>query len=203
VTKLVKICGLSDAAGVAAAVAAGADAVGFVFASSVRRVSAEQAAAIAGDVPPHVLKVAVMHHPDAALWREVERIFRPDVLQTDADDFEYLEVAPDILRWPVLREGGRAPAAPPGGPFVYEGRTSGRGERVDWDLAAALAKRGSMILAGGLTSRNVALAIAQVAPWGVDVSSAVESAPGIKDPERIRAFVAAVRAAEARQGATA
>jgi phosphoribosylanthranilate isomerase len=202
VRTLVKICGLTDAAGVAAAVAAGADALGFVFADSVRRVDPEQAAGLAREVPPQVLRVAVMRHPDAALWREVETVFRPDALQTDAADFDYLVVTPDVLRWPVLREGdGVSP--PAGEPFVYEGPRSGCGERVDWERAATLARQGRMVLAGGLDRLNVAVAIARVAPWGVDVSSAVESAPGVKDPERIRAFVAAVRAAETRQGMTA
>lgn len=189
----VKICGLRHAAGVEAAVAAGADAVGFVFAPSVRQVSARQAALLAGNVPRHVLRVAVMLHPTVAQWREVATIFRPDVLQTDAADFEYLDVPSGITRWPVLREGpdARLPALPE--TFVYEGPVSGRGRPVDWRRAALLAKQGRMLLAGGLDCANVAQAIAEVAPWGVDVSTAVESAPGIKDPTLIHAFVAAAR----------
>ncbi|MGH8194640.1 MAG: phosphoribosylanthranilate isomerase [Woeseiaceae bacterium] len=197
--RLIKICGLTDKAGVDAAVSAGADAVGFVFARSVREIGAEQAAGIARDVPGHVLRVAVMRHPDVELWREVETFFRPDVLQTDAADFEYLDVAPEIMRWPVLREGAAAPAQALAGSFVYEGKVSGRGQRVDWQNAAALARQGRMILAGGLNCENVAEAIEQVLPYGVDVSSAVESAPGVKDSQLIHAFVAAVRAAENRQ----
>jgi phosphoribosylanthranilate isomerase len=80
--------------------------------------------------------------------------------------------------------------------FVYEGSSSGRGERVDWQIAAAIAKKGRMILAGGLDADNVVEAIERVMPWGVDVSSGVESAPGVKDPDLIHAFVAAVRATE-------
>ncbi len=190
----VKICGLRHPAAVEAAVAAGADAVGFVFAPSVRRVSPREAARAADRVPPGVLRVAVMLHPTREEWREVETIFRPDVLQADASDFDYLEVPPDIVRWPVLREGKAMPRVFPG-TFVYEGAVSGRGQRVDWHTAAALAKRGRMLLAGGLDCRNVAQAIANVAPWGVDVSSAVESAPGTKDPTLIRAFITAARVA--------
>lgn len=190
---LVKICGLSHADGVQAAVRAGADAVGFVFAPSVRRVGTRQAAILASRVPAHVRRVAVMQHPDRALWEEVEAIFCPDVLQTDADDFDYLEVAPEIERWPVFREGREPPSAV--GTFVYEGRHSGRGEVVDWQVAAALARRGRMVLAGGLDERNVAGALAAVQPFGVDVSSGVESSPGIKDPALIERFVATVRAA--------
>ena len=187
-TPFVKICGLRHAAAVEAAVAAGADAVGFVFAPSVRQVSAREAAVAANRVPRGVLRVAVMLHPSPEEWREVETIFCPDVLQTDAADFDFLDVPPEIARWPVLREGTALPDALPD-TFVYEGAASGRGERVDWHAAAALAKRGRMLLAGGLDCDNVARAIAEVAPWGVDVSSAVESAPGIKDPTLIQAFL--------------
>ena len=189
----VKICGLRDAAAIDAAVAAGADAVGFVFAPSVRRVSAREAAAAASRVPGQVLRVAVMLHPTAEEWREVRTVLRPDVLQTDAADFDYLDVPPGIARWPVLREGSPIPEALPD-TFVYEGAASGRGERVDWRTAAALAKRGRMLLAGGLDAGNVARALAEVAPWGVDVSSAVESAPGIKDPALIHTFVTTAKA---------
>jgi phosphoribosylanthranilate isomerase len=80
--------------------------------------------------------------------------------------------------------------------FVYEGAESGAGETVDWSRAAGIAERGSMILAGGLTPGNVAEAITRVRPWGVDVSSGVESERGVKDSELIRQFIGAVRAAE-------
>ena len=188
---MIKICGLRHAEGVEAAVAAGVDAVGFVFAPSVRRVDARHAAEIAGRVPRRVLRVAVMQHPTIGEWREVEAIFRPDVLQTDAADFDYLDVSPAITRWPVLREGAEARALPD--TFVYEGAMSGHGRRVDWQAAAALAKQSRMVLAGGLDCENVARAITEVAPWGVDVSSSVESSPGVKNPTLIHAFVAAVR----------
>jgi phosphoribosylanthranilate isomerase len=79
---------------------------------------------------------------------------------------------------------------------VYEGLSSGRGEKVDWQIAAGVAKKGRMILAGGLDVDNVVEAIETVMPWGVDVSSGVESAPGLKDADLIHAFVAAVRATE-------
>ncbi|MEX2496618.1 MAG: phosphoribosylanthranilate isomerase [Woeseia sp.] len=192
---LVKICGLSHLESVRAAVAAGADALGFVFAESARQVTARQAALIASRVPRNILRVAVMRHPTAEQWREVEEIFCPDVLQTDAGDFDHLEVSADIVRWPVIREGA-LPSAPLPELFLYEGTVSGRGERVDWEAAAGIARKGRMILAGGLDSRNVASAMAQVRPYGVDVSSAVETAPGLKDAELIHEFVAAVRTAE-------
>jgi phosphoribosylanthranilate isomerase len=191
---LIKICGMRDAKSIDAAIEAGADAVGFVFAESPRRVSAKEARRVSQQVPPDVLRVAVMLHPDNDEWLEIRKVFEPDVLQTDAADFEYLDVPQHIARWPVVREGDATLALPP--QFVYEGRNSGRGETVDWGFAASLASQGRMILAGGLDEANVGDAIRRVRPFGVDTSSAVESMPGEKDPAKIRAFIKAVRAAE-------
>ena len=197
----VKVCGLSTKEQVDAAVGAGADAVGFVFADSVRRVSPAHAAAISADVPVAVRRVAVMLHPSNEEWQDLLSGFAPDVLQTDAPDFEALDVPDSIECWPVFREGntmsgqsGMSDELPD--TFLYEGAKSGAGERVDWVRAAELAKRGRMILAGGLSAANVAEAIRIARPFGVDVSSAVESAPGVKDPALIREFISAARAAE-------
>ncbi len=195
-TTFVKICGLRDARDVAAAVEAGADAVGFVFAESPRRVTPREARAATADVPRGVRRVAVMLHPSNDELQAVLAEFEADVLQTDADDFTTLDVAEGIECWPVFREGSAdVPHAVPG-VFVYEGAVSGAGETVDWSGAAGLAAHGHMILAGGLAEDNVGAAIGAVRPFGVDVSSGVESMPGKKDHEKMRRFVAAVRAAE-------
>ena len=193
-TVLVKICGLRSAADVGAAIDAGADAVGFVFAESVRRIAPAEAAAISSNVPSHVRRVAVMLHPTGDEWQDVLTAFAPDVLQTDAEDFDALAVPDAVERWPVYRQDGRRPAV--AGPFVYEGPKSGHGETVDWTVAAALARDAKMVLAGGLAASNVATAIETVVPFGVDVSSGVESAPGCKDAQLIHEFVSAARAAE-------
>lgn len=186
-----KICGLTSEAHVRTAVEAGADAIGFVFAESVRRVDPAHAARISSDVPGNVKRVAVMLHPSNDEWQEVLRQLKPNVLQTDAEDFADLDVPPDVTRWPVCREGDRVTVPL----FVYEGAKSGQGETVDWSRAAVLAKNGRMILAGGLNIENVAEAISTVRPFGVDVSSGVESAPGQKDSETIREFIKAAKAA--------
>jgi phosphoribosylanthranilate isomerase len=198
---LVKICGLSTAEDVQAAVAAGADALGFVFAESVRRVEPKQAAAIANSVPVTVKKVAVMLHPTNAEWLRVLHDFSPDVLQTDAEDFEQLDVPETVECWPVYRQRNKVTDTIGVSPkvsvtFLYEGAKSGSGETVDWSRAADVATQGRMILAGGLSADNVAEAIATVRPFGVDVSSAVESAPGVKDSALVEQFVHAARAAE-------
>lgn len=192
---LVKICGLMDMVAVTVAVDAGADAIGFVFADSVRRVSARHAAAISAHVPRRIKRVAVMLHPTNDEWQKVRTSFQPDVLQTDLADFDYLDVPEGIEKWPVMREGTMPAGDQLPEIFVYEGKASGSGEIVDWQLAAQLAKRGKMILAGGLNIANVPEAIREVAPFGVDVSSGVESAPGKKESTKIQAFINAVRAA--------
>ena len=193
---LVKICGLRKADDVKAAVSAGADAVGFVFAESVRRISPADARKLTQYLPKRVRRVAVMRHPAQSEWQEVLDTFAPDVLQTDIEDFESLDVPDSVERWPVIREGyagidGKLPAV-----FLYEGRRSGAGQTVDWPRAAAIATRGRMILAGGLGVDNIATAIRTVHPYGVDVSSGVESRPGRKDPGLIQLFIKAARAAE-------
>ena len=190
----VKVCGLRDAATAQAAAEAGADAIGFVFAESVRQVTPAEANNAARQLPAGTLRVAVMRHPSNAAWQEVLEVFDPDVLQTDAGDFASLAVPDRIRRWPVIREGEDVSELP--AEFVYEGVNSGAGETVDWTQATAVAARGRMILAGGLSPGNVASAIGKVRPWGVDVSSGVESAPGSKDIKLIREFIGAVRAGE-------
>jgi phosphoribosylanthranilate isomerase len=193
---LVKICGLRKAEDVKAAVSAGADAVGFVFAESVRRVTPGEARKLTQYLPKRVRRVAVMRHPSQAEWQEVLDTFSPHVLQTDIDDFESLDVPDSVERWPVIREGytgidGRLPAV-----FLYEGQRSGAGQTVDWRRAADIARRGRMILAGGLGVDNIATAIRTVRPHGVDVSSGVESGPGRKDPGLIQLFIKTARAVE-------
>jgi phosphoribosylanthranilate isomerase len=190
----IKICGLRDADHAAAAAEAGADALGFVFARSVRQISAQQAKNAASGLPAAVKRVAVMRHPTNSEWQLVLNEFRPDVLQTDSEDFAGLDVPEQVRCWPVIREGCAVESLP--NVFVYEGANSGAGETVDWTRAAALARQGQMILAGGLAADNVSEAIQTVRPWGVDVSSAVESGPGEKDIELIQQFIGAVRAAE-------
>ena len=192
----IKICGLRDAETVAAAIDAGADAIGFVFAESPRRVSVEQAFQAVSGVGASVKRVAVMRHPSKSEWQEVLENFAPDVLQTDIEDLAELDVPSYVQACPVFREGGRIPALDLPYVFVYEGQSSGAGETVDWVRAAEISKKGRMVLAGGLDSGNVARAIRETHPWGVDVSSGVESSPGVKDKEKIRQFIGAVRATE-------
>lgn len=189
----VKICGLTDAAAVDAALAAGADAIGFVFARSSRQVTPAQAFELARPARGRATCIAVTLHPTQS---DVDRIldgFIPDVLQTDAEDFARLMLPASLTRLPVLR-GGPATALADAR-VLFEGPRSGTGQVADWDAARRLAGRCELVLAGGLSPDNVADAIAAVAPFGVDVSSGVEAGPGRKDPARIALFIARARAA--------
>lgn len=191
-TLWIKICGLTTEEGVAAAVAAGADAVGFVFAPSKRQVDALRAAELAHKVPTQMTRVAVMLHPAQSLLDEVWKVFRPDALQTDAEDLAYLAIPEGLKVIPVVRQDGKHPVPLPQR-LLFEGNVSGTGETADWNRAAQLATQTQLILAGGLTPANVAAAVARVRPYGVDVSSGVEREPGIKDAAKIEEFVRAAR----------
>lgn len=193
----VKVCGLRCESEVAAALDAGADAIGLVLAESVRQVSPLQAAELADQVRGRAEVVAVMRHPTVAEWEAVFAAFTPDIVQTDVADFEKLRVPAGIATLPVYRDGERAPER--GQSCLYESRRSGSGETADWARARKLANERRLILAGGLSPDNVAAAIACVQPAGVDVSSGVECAPGVKDPDKIFRFIA--RAREAAQAA--
>jgi phosphoribosylanthranilate isomerase len=190
----VKVCGLTTPDAVLAAVDAGVNAVGFVFAESKRKVTAQQAAELARNVPRSIVRVAVMLHPSQAQLDEVWSQFRPDVLQTDIDDLAMLQVPEGLQVTPVIRAGRELPEPLPAR-LLFEGPVSGTGETTDWSAAAKLAGRTQLILAGGLKPTNVADAIATARPFGVDVSSGVEARPGVKDPAKILEFVRNARAA--------
>ena len=192
----VKICGLTTPEGVDAALAAGADAIGFVFAPSVRRVTPVEAAALAAPARGRALCVAVTLRPTTAEVEEILDIFSPDLIQTDTEDAAVFSHRARARLLPVLREGATLPGRLPER-VLYEGALSGTGRTADWARAHALAKRTEVLLAGGLNPDNVADAIRIVRPWGVDVSSGVESTPGTKSSSKITDFVAAARAAAA------
>lgn len=190
----IKICGITDAVAAATCVEAGVDAVGFVFSESPRRLDPEVAAEIAAAIPAGIARVAVFRRPTQTEVDAVLALFPADLVQADHDALP--ATVPSAAMLPVFREsvdqvGGHRR-------FLYEGPNSGVGQGVDLARAAEAARLGEMILAGGLRPDNVAVSILRVRPFGVDVSSGVESAPGVKDPALIRSFVAAVHAADER-----
>jgi phosphoribosylanthranilate isomerase len=190
----IKICGMTTPVAVDTSLACEVDAIGFVFATSVRQVSTRQANELAAPARHKAACVAVTRHPTRAQIAEILRDFKPDILQTDIDDIETLDLPASLSVLPVVRPGAPRACVPPGR-VLFEGPVSGSGQTTDWDMAAELAQRGQVILAGGLNPLNVGTAVRRVRPFGVDVSSGVEDAPGVKNRGKIEQFVAAARAA--------
>ena len=201
----VKICGITRAADARAAAEAGADAIGLVFyPPSPRFLSTERAVEIRDALPPFVQTVALFVNPDAAQVAQVIGRVKPAMLQFHGDEapefcahfgVPYVKAARvkagvDLLEY--LRPFSTA-AAWLLDSFVAE--YGGVGERFDWSLAPQKLER-PLILSGGLDVSNIGEAIRRVRPWGVDVSSGVESAKGLKDAAKIAAFIAEVRNAD-------
>ncbi len=202
----IKICGITTPEGLEAAADAGADAIGLVFAESVRRLDLARARELARLAPAGLGVIAVFRHPRAQEVHRVVQEVAVTAVQTDAEDYESIAGALGGAAFrPVYRDGPLlAQQVAVGGRLglnrsmvLVEGPRSGSGVMPDWRRIAAAAGGLRVALAGGLTAANVADAIAAISPAGVDVSSGVESAPGVKDPARIRAFVSAARSAAA------
>jgi len=197
----VKICGITRLEDAQAAVDAGANAVGFVFwPKSPRRVDVERAREIASALPEDVTTVGVFVDQPLHEVNDVARRVGLHAVQLHgSEDSEYVRAmtrpvikavavlgsqTPDVNAWPsnvtVLLD-------------VHDPvKKGGTGKTIDWTVAASVASRRNVLLAGGLTPQNVGDAIARVRPYGIDVSSGVEVEPGIKDHGRIKALFEAV-----------
>ncbi len=208
----VKICGLKQAKGVAAALEAGAEYLGFVFApNSPRQVTPEAAAALAEPARGRARIVAVLVNPGNKLLGRVVAQLKPDLLQLHGKESpERVRAIWKRFHLPVIKAVGIAgprdleaaeryartaacyllDAKPPRG----AAREGGLGQAFDWSLPGNAALSKPWFLAGGLTPENVSQAIAQSGAAMVDVSSGVECAPGVKDAHKIAAFVAAAKA---------
>lgn len=200
-----KICGLTNLGDAQAAVAAGADCLGFVFAAeSKRRVTPDAVRAIVAALPAGPLKVGVFVNERPERVVELLAFCGLDVAQLHGDE------TPDMARHIGVHRVWKAitlrtpqdvecawcfPAAALVVDAVVPGARGGTGVVADWARAAELAALRPVVLAGGLTPENVADAVRRVQPWAVDVSSGVEIEPGRKDLERVRRFIAAARGA--------
>ena len=204
----VKVCGITRVEDARLAVSLGADAIGFIFwPDSPRAVPPAQARVIAAALPPFVTRVGVFVNAAPGAVAGVVADVGLDAAQLHGDEpiAPYLQLGVRLIKVVTLEDDAalEAGAALPGEvtPLVDapdRERRGGTGRLADWTRAAALAARRPSVLAGGLTPGNVALAVRDVRPWAVDVSSGVEAAPGIKDGDRLAAFFTAVREAEAR-----
>ncbi|MBI2948988.1 MAG: phosphoribosylanthranilate isomerase [Verrucomicrobia bacterium] len=201
----VKICGITNLSDALAAVDAGADALGFMFyAESPRVVSETAAAEIIRELPPFVAKVGVFVNAPSERVTRLLDVCGLDTLQFHGDEPPEFcrQFRTKIIKAFRVRDEKslRAMAAYESEAWLLDafvpGKLGGTGARFNWELARqATALSPRVILAGGLTPANVSDAIRQVQPYGVDVSSGVEAAPGKKDPIKVRDFIAAVKAA--------
>lgn len=201
----VKICGVTSEEDALLAVAMGADAIGFVFAPSPRQVAAGLVAQITRRLPPETVTVGVFK--DAHPARVVEVVQQAGLRaaqlhgRTSPEDCAYVaERVPLVIRAfaagdPALDDNDRYPTDL----ILIDAAEPGSGKVFDWRLAEAFPASRRLVLAGGLTPENVAEAIRRVRPYGVDVSTGVERAPGVKDPLKVRAFVQAARSAAPRR----
>lgn len=208
----IKICGLTTASDAAAAVAAGADAVGVVLAPSPRQVSIEQACDVLEHVPAFVTRVGVFVDAEPEFVSEaVERIGLGAVQYHGDESPESCAAAPR----PVLKAFRIGTVFDTATVEPYRGLVAavlldtydpqqhgGTGKTFSWQIACEFPGWAPVVLAGGLSPDNVGAAVRQVRPFAVDVSSGVESAPGLKDHDRIKTFVRAVHEADAKGGAS-
>lgn len=202
----VKICGITNSEDAQAAVAAGAEALGFVmYKKSPRCVEPAVARAIIAGLPPFVLPIGVFVNEDAGLVRKLmdECGFALAQLHGDEAASYCQQLGRPVLKALRLKDRGsflalaefKGRAGVRG--FVIDAYSDqaygGTGQTVDWGLAAEAARAAPILLAGGLTPSNVAEAIRLVRPYGVDVSSGVEARPGKKDRMKVNAFIEAAR----------
>ena len=207
----IKFCGITRSDDARRSIELGVDAIGFVFTrASQRFIGISQARSIRAEVAPFVTVVALFMDDEAGWIEEVISGVQPDLLQfpgAETGGFAASFARPYIKAVPMgsLADPSRHIASYPGAAgFLLDshahGERGGTGESFDWARVPAGTAR-PFVLAGGLTPHNVAQAVATVRPYAVDVSSGIESAPGIKDAAKMRDFVRAVHSADAARGA--
>lgn len=202
----IKICGLTRVEDVAAAVACGADALGFIFASSPREVTADQVAMLCADVPPLVARVGIFVDEDPEVIEETVRVAGLTTVQFSGGEspeacamvsvplLKVLSVGTDFV-WSSA-EPYRGQAAALLLDTYVTGKAGGTARTFAWSDVGKPPGWAPIFVAGGLNPENVGAAIAALGPFAVDVSSGVETSPGVKDAQFIAAFCAAVRRAD-------
>jgi phosphoribosylanthranilate isomerase len=201
VSSQIKICGICDLDGARVAVVSGADLIGFHFCASDRRVTPEEARSIIArlDVRPTV--VGVFIDQDPAEVRQIAEFVELDLLQLHGSEPLGFDAGRPVMKVLKVRDGAIPDAAAWPDPVMLDSwspdQRGGTGKAWDWELARELLATRQVFIAGGLKPDNVGKVVSSFKPYGVDVSSGVESAVRHKDPEKVRAFISAVRIAEA------
>ena len=197
----VKICGICDAAGAAAAVEAGADLIGFHFCSSQRRLTPEDAKSIVDGLALRPTIVGVFIDQDADEVRQIAEFVGLDLLQLHGSEMPGFEAGRPVMKVLKVKDGQVPDADGWPDPVMLDSwsadQRGGTGQVWDWELARPLLAARKVFIAGGLEPGNVGKVVSGFRPYGVDVSSGVEASVRVKDPDKVRAFVHAVRLAEA------
>ncbi len=196
----IKICGICDLQSARTAVEAGADLIGFHFCDSDRRVSPEEAKTIVDELPvrPRIVGVFIDQHPDEV--RRIAEYVDLDLLQLHGSEAPGFEAGRPVMKVLKVREGEVPGAGYWPDPIMLdtwsEDQRGGTGRTWAWELARPLVESRRVFIAGGLQPGNVGKVVSELRPYGVDVSSGVESRVRVKDPAKVHAFVHAVRIAE-------
>ena len=196
----VKICGICDLGGASAAMEAGADLLGFHFCSSDRRVSPEEAKAIIEGLSlrPTIVGVFIDQEPDEV--RQIADFVGLDLLQLHGSELPGFDAGRPLMKVLKVKEDQVPDADAWPDPIMLDSwshdQRGGTGRTWDWDRARELLSTRKVFIAGGLEPGNVGKVVSAFKPYGVDVSSGVEASVRVKDPDKVRAFVHAVRLAE-------
>ena len=193
----IKICGLKTQESVETAINSGADMLGFVFAKgSPRCINPEEAKPLIELIPDYIDTVAVMLHPKQSEVDNVLHHVKVDYLQTDASDFDALDLKGHTHPLKVYRDNATFdPNIMEDKPFaLFEGPMSGTGNLVNQERAKIVCDSRKVLLAGGLNTENIKNVLTHLRPFGVDVSSGVEMERGIKSEQKIIEFIRIVRA---------
>jgi phosphoribosylanthranilate isomerase len=196
----VKICGICDVDAARAAVESGADMIGFHFCDSPRRISPEEAKAIAGELIVRPTIVGVFIDQDPQEVRQIAEFVGLDMLQLHGSEQPGYDAGRPMMKVLKIKDGEIPDADAWPDPIMLDSwspdQRGGTGQTWDWELARPLISSRKVFIAGGLEPGNVGKVVSAFRPYGVDVSSGVEAAVRVKDPDKVRAFVHAVRLAE-------
>jgi phosphoribosylanthranilate isomerase len=196
----VKICGICDVEAARSAVEAGADLIGFHFCPSPRRISPEQARDIVDELLVRPTVVGVFIDEDPTEVRNIAGFVGLDLLQLHGSEAPGFEAGRPVMKVLKVKDGEIPGADDWPDPIMLDSwspdQQGGTGRTWDWELARPLITARKVFIAGGLEPGNVGKVVSAFKPYGVDVSSGVESSVRVKDPDKVRAFVHAVRLAE-------
>jgi len=196
----IKICGICDAAGAAAAVESGADLLGFHFCSSERRVTPEEAKVIVDGLAVRPKIVGVFIDQDAGEVRQIADFVDLDMLQLHGSEVPGFEAGRPVMKVLKVKDDQIPGADDWPDPIMLDSwsadQRGGTGRAWEWELARPLLATRRVFIAGGLEPGNVGKVVSSFLPYGVDVSSGVEASIRVKDPDKLRAFIHAVRLAE-------